>query len=109
MTPVAAWPLATILAAEVSVGGLDNLLSHHRVSAGAATWGARVLGTSAILGAILLLSERGHTASLSWLAAGAAVLTVVGVGWEFWRGRDYYVDRRMREKALRETSPTDDT
>jgi len=29
---------------------------------------------------------------------------MVGVSIEFWRGRDYFLDKRIRDKALRETA-----
>ena len=44
------WPLLTILALELAVGGLDNLLSHHKQASGALLWGARVGGVVALLG-----------------------------------------------------------
>ena len=28
-------------------------------------------------------------------------VSLIGVGYEFWRGRDYYLDKRIRELALR--------
>lgn len=102
-TAMPAWPLATILAVEVAVGGLDNLLSHHKAHASALTWSLRVLGCSAVLGAALALDAGGHERPLLWLGILATIISVGGVAWEFIRGRDYYVDRRMREKALRES------
>ena len=50
-TDAPAWPVFTILAFELSVGGLDNLLSHHKKATKALAWGSRVLGVSALLGA----------------------------------------------------------
>lgn len=93
-SPAPAWPVITVLAVELAAGGLDNLLSHHRRAAGAAAWGTRVLGTSGLLIMTLAWPEQAE-----WLAIGAAVLSVGGVGWEFWRGRDYYLDARIRAKA----------
>jgi hypothetical protein len=37
-----------------------------------------------------------------WLTIAAAAVSVLGVSWEFWRGRDYYLDARIRAKARRE-------
>jgi hypothetical protein len=102
-TAMPAWPLATILAVEVAVGGLDNLLSHHKAQASALAWSLRVLGCSAVLGAALALDASGHERPLLWLGILATIISVGGVAWEFIRGRDYYVDRRMRKKALRES------
>ena len=46
-----------ILAFELAVGGLDNLLSHHKVATLALAWGGRVLGVSLLLGGALLLKQ----------------------------------------------------
>lgn len=100
LTPMPAWTLVTILAVELAIGGLDNLLSHHRVAAGALAWSVRALGTSLALAAALVANHYGHLASLPWLAVIAALLSTMGVGIEFWRGRDYYVDKRIRAKEL---------
>ncbi len=99
-TSMPAWPLAAILAVELAVGGLDNLLSHHKAGAGALTWSARVLGTSLLLVVALFLADSSHEDFLTWLGGAAAALCVVGVANEFWRGRDYYLDQRLRDKAL---------
>jgi phosphatidylglycerophosphate synthase len=93
-TPAYAWPLLTILSMELAVGGLDNLLSHHQHASGALPWGARVGGVSALLGAGLALPDYA-----GYLAVLAAALSTAGVAWEFWRGRDYYLDARLRDKA----------
>lgn len=90
------WPVFTILSFELAVGGLDNLLSHHKVSTKALAWGGRVLGVSALLGGALLLKDQA-----TLLSAIAAVVSVVGVSAEFWRGRDYFMDKRIRDKAAR--------
>lgn len=101
-TPMPAWPLVTILAVELAVGGLDNLLSHHQRAAGALAWSARVLGTSLLLAAGLVLDAAGVQAPLPYLAVVAAVVSTGGVAIEFWRGRDCYLDRRLRDQALDE-------
>jgi CDP-diacylglycerol--glycerol-3-phosphate 3-phosphatidyltransferase len=98
-TDAPAWPIFAILAAELAVGGLDNLLSHHHQASPALPWGARVLGVSALLGAALLLP-----ASAGPLAIVAGVASMLGVAWEFWRGKDYYMDARIRNKALKEAA-----
>ena len=81
------WTIFTILAFELAVGGLDNLLSHHKVATLALAWGSRVLGVSMLLGAALLLPDYATLFSIV-----AAVVSVFGVTAEFIRGRDYYVD-----------------
>jgi len=96
-SPAPAWPVIAVLALELAMGGLDNLLSHHRKASGALAWGARTLGSSALLAAAAILDGDAAT----WLAIAAAVVTFVGVAWEFWRGRDYYLDQRIRDKASR--------
>jgi hypothetical protein len=42
-------PVFTMLAFELAVGGLDNLLSHHKVATLALAWGGRVLGVSLLI------------------------------------------------------------
>jgi cardiolipin synthase len=96
-TPAQPWPLLAILAVELAVGGLDNLLSHHKKASGALPWGARVLGTSAVLAIALAVPQHGGV-----LAYVAAAISTVGVAWEFYRGRDYYLDARIRNKAIRD-------
>jgi cardiolipin synthase len=101
-TPAPAWPIFAILSLELAAGGLDNLLSHHKKATQALAWGSRVLGISALLGAALVIP--GHAAELSILAA---VVSIAGVAGEFWHGRDYFLDKRIRDKALREAAATD--
>jgi len=101
-TPTAPWPIFAILAFELAVGGLDNLLSHHKRATKALAWGSRVLGVSALLGCALLLPEYA-----TWFSIVGAVVSAVGVAAEFWRGRDYFMDKRIREKVLREAAAAD--
>lgn len=98
-SPAPAWAVIAVLALELAVGGLDNLLSHHKRAAGALGWGARTLGAAALLGAAVLLPD-----AATWLAIAAAAVSLAGVGWEFWRGRDYYLDKRIRDKAARDAA-----
>lgn len=95
-TAAPSWTVLTILPVELAVGGLDNLLSHHRKATGALQWGARVLGISLLLGAALLLPAQAVPLSIV-----AAALSVIGVAAEFWRGRDYYLDARIRNQELK--------
>jgi CDP-diacylglycerol--glycerol-3-phosphate 3-phosphatidyltransferase len=96
------WTVLTILPLELAVGGLDNLLSHHRVATGALPWGARVLGVSGLLGLALLLPTQAVL-----LTSLAAAVSLIGVAAEFWRGRDYYLDARIRNKELRAAAERD--
>lgn len=99
-TAMPAWPLVAILAVELAVGGLDNLLSHHKAAVGALGWGLRVLVTSALLGAGIALTGHVSATLLNLMAYSASAISIVGVGLEFYRGRDYYIDSRLRHKAL---------
>jgi len=97
--PGPAWPIFIILAFELAVGGLDNLMSHHQRATKALAWGGRVLGVCVLLGAALLAPSLAEPLSIL-----AAVISVIGVFAEFWRGRDYFLDKRIRDKALREAA-----
>jgi CDP-diacylglycerol--glycerol-3-phosphate 3-phosphatidyltransferase len=97
--PAPAWPIFLILAFELAVGGLDNLMSHHKRATKALAWGGRVLGVCVLLAGALALPA--YATPLSILAA---LVSLVGVFAEFWRGRDYFLDKRIRDKALREAS-----
>lgn len=101
-SPAPAWPVIAVLALELAVGGLDNLLSHHRRAAQALLWGARTLGAATLLGLTVVLKDQAQT-----LAIAAAGVSLVGVAWEFWRGKDYYLDKRIRELALRNAAASD--
>ena len=98
--PGPAWPIFIVLAFELAVGGLDNLMSHHKRATKALAWGGRVLGVCVLLGAALVVPAL--AAPLSILAAA---VSVIGVFAEFGRGRDYFLDKRIRDKALREGLP----
>ena len=93
------WPLFLIMSVELAAGGLDNLLSHHKVATKALAWGGRVLGVSAMLGFALIIPER---ADLFVLIAAAG--STAGVGAEFWRGRHYFMDKSIRDKARRDAA-----
>lgn len=80
------WTVFAILAFELAVGGLDNLLSHHKVATLALAWGGRVLGVSLLLGAALVFP-----AQATPLAILATAISVAGVAAEFYRGRSYYM------------------
>lgn len=98
-SPAPAWTVIVVLALELAVGGLDNLMSHHKRALGSIAWGLRTLGAAGLLGAAVLFED-----AAVYLAIGAAVVSFIGVAWEFWRGRDYYLDKRIRDKASREAA-----
>jgi CDP-diacylglycerol--glycerol-3-phosphate 3-phosphatidyltransferase len=97
--PGPAWPIFLILAFELAVGGLDNLMSHHKRATKALAWGGRVLGVCVLLAVALIVPA--YATPLEILAAA---ISLVGVSAEFWRGRDYFLDKRIRDKALRDAS-----
>jgi len=101
-TPAPSWPVFAILSLELAVGGLDNLMSHHKKATRSLAWGSRVLGVSALLGAALLVPDYA-----TYFATAAVAVSLVGVAAEFWRGRDYFLDKRIRDKALREAAAVD--
>lgn len=92
------WFLVTILSLELAVGGLDNLLAHHKAASAAGPWALRVLGTSVLIGAGLLLQHRGETSLAEYAVIAAVAVSLVGSAYEFWRGRSYYLDSDKREK-----------
>ena len=47
-------------------------------------------------------SEEAFQEHAEWFVYAAAAVSFVGVAAEFWRGRDYFLDKRIRDKALRE-------
>lgn len=80
------WTIFTILALELAVGGLDNLLSHHKVATLAPAWGGRVLGISALLAAAILIPS-----AATALCVVATCVSAYGVTAEFVRGKPYYI------------------
>jgi CDP-diacylglycerol--glycerol-3-phosphate 3-phosphatidyltransferase len=80
------WALFAILAFELAVGGLDNLLSHHKVATKALAWGGRILGVCVLLGAALAFPAFAQS-----IAIVAAAVSVGGVIAEFARGKPYYI------------------
>ena len=38
------------------------------------------------------------------LMIAATAVSFIGVAVEFWRGRDYFLDKRIRDRALREAA-----
>ena len=93
-------PILVLIALELAVGGLDNLLSHHQVAANAIRWGARALGASVLLGAALLLTEFAPTINANVIAAlvwAAMAVSLWGVAHEFWNGRDIYLDDKLAD------------
>lgn len=103
-TEVSAIATVGIIAIELAVGGLDNLLNHHRAGASATHWAARVLGATLLLLAAALAPELGMTGLVQPLAFAALAVSFAGGALEFWRGRDYYLDSRLRDKTLEEAA-----
>jgi hypothetical protein len=80
------WAVLALLAFELAVGGLDNMLSLHGVAAPALPWGVRAVGAAALLGAGLILPAQAAIAAIA-----AAVVSGLGAASEFWRGRSVYL------------------
>jgi len=85
------WTIFAILSFELAVGGLDNLLSHHKAATLALAWGGRVLGVSLLLGGALVFKDQATP-----LTIVAALASVFGCTAEFVRGRSYYIDKLMK-------------
>ena len=59
-----------------------------------------MLVTCALLVVGLALRDSASSYVFDILAYSAVAISTVGVAIEFYRGRDYYVDSRLRAKAL---------
>jgi len=79
--PALVFPIVCI---ELAHGGLDNLLAHHGVAAPALTWGARVLGISALLALALV-------AFPIICVSAALALSAAATTYAFWANRKYYL------------------
>jgi len=88
-----------VLSIELAVGGLDNLMSHHRAASGAMAWASRTLGSSLLLILAVASTMLGEGELALPLSLGALVISLIGGVREFWRGRDFYLDARLRDKA----------
>ena len=85
------WVVMLIMAVEISVLGLDNLLCFHRVQSSASLWGARVCAV-ALLSALVLAGRPSE-----WLYVALA-LSVGLSAIEFYRGRRYYLEEPENAK-----------
>jgi CDP-diacylglycerol--glycerol-3-phosphate 3-phosphatidyltransferase len=83
--PIAA--LAAILAIELAVGGLDNLMEHHRRRDGETFRGGRALLVCALLAAALW---RPAGLPASTFALAACAVSALGSALAFWQGRKLY-------------------
>ncbi len=95
--------LIITLSLEMAVGGLDNLLAHHHVEAKALAWGIRV-GLVTVLFGLAILSSRPASAlpapGPTLLIATACLASLIGTVIEFVRGRNYYLDAKLKAKPL---------
>lgn len=94
-SPASPIPVLAVIASELAVGGLDNLLSRHRAGSSPMTYAVRVFGASALLFMTYFASSQA-----TLLAVGAMVLSLAGVGIEFWRGRAHYLDDSKWDEEL---------
>ena len=88
-------PVLGVVAFELAVGGLDNLLARHKANTSALTYGGRALGSAGLLMLTLVLKEQ--TEILPWVAFA---LSLVGCTAEFWRGRSHYLDDKKWDEEL---------
>jgi cardiolipin synthase (CMP-forming) len=95
----AMWVAVSILAVELAVGGLDNLLAHHRQAASPVAWSARILTTSALLAAALAAAPLAGDQWAGSLTIAALTVSVGGGVREFVRGRAFYLDPHFRDQA----------
>ncbi len=83
------WAIIALVAFEMAHGGLDNLLCHHHVEAGAAAWGLR---TGAVC-AFCLLAWLTPSSRLAYLGCVAALAVgAIGLVLVFVQKRRYYLD-----------------
>ena len=94
-TPI--WALIALLTSELAVGGLDNLLAYHRATPSPMAWGVRTIGAAALLAGGLAASLASMPMTADALVIAAATVSLLGTAREFWRGRNYYLDARLRE------------
>ena len=90
-TPV--WAIIVVVAFELSLGGLDQLLAHHGAQASGLAWGARSFAMIALMAAILV-EHTGSTSMRFILAVLMATLSVVVTAGIFWHSRSYYLDAK---------------
>jgi CDP-diacylglycerol--glycerol-3-phosphate 3-phosphatidyltransferase len=94
-TTVHPLPMLAIVAGELAVGGLDNLLSRHKASASVLSFSVRTLGCSGLL--LLALVFESQASILAW---SAMTVSVLGVAHEFWTGRKHYLDDSKWDEEL---------
>lgn len=90
------WAIIALVAVELSHGGLDNLLAHHKAHQGGLAWGARMVLVVGCLSAVLLSPTVGWAQFFAILgfAVAAASLTIA-----FVQKRQYYLDPKpIRQK-----------
>lgn len=88
-------PVLAIVALELAVGGLDNLLARHKANASALSYGGRAIGSAGLL--FLTLAFQEQAAPIAW---AAMALSLVGTTGEFWRGRSHYLDDKKWDEEL---------
>src|SRR5262249_16958285 len=71
-----------LICVELAHGGLDNLLAHHDAAAPARAWGARVLASSALLAAGVVVAP-------IVCVSGALAVSGAATAVAFWRDRKY--------------------
>jgi len=95
-TPAPAWPVFAIPAPELAGGRLDNPLSHPKPSHKAPSRRRPLLGVCSLLALAIVIP-----AQATLFSYAASAVSLIGVTIEFWLGRDYYMDKRIRDRAAR--------
>ncbi len=88
--------LMLLLSGEIAVGGLDNLLVYRNRAASAGLWSVRQLSASLLLFCAFFVQE--HMLVSTTFVWSAFVVSSLGIGYEFWRGRSFYLDDKMRRE-----------
>jgi CDP-diacylglycerol--glycerol-3-phosphate 3-phosphatidyltransferase len=100
------WPLTAALALEFAIGGLDNLLAHHREQPGALGSAVRAIAQAALVGAAIYGIVHRLDPQLVYAAyAGAFAVTLTATALLFWRHRAAYLGQRAEVKSTASTAP----
>ncbi len=97
-TDAPVWAMIVVVAFELSLGGLDQLLAHYKAQPSGLAWGVRSFAIIALLAAILV--EQPGAASMRFIIAVLmTTLSVVTTFAIFWQSRAHYVDERPAKVA----------
>lgn len=97
--------LIMIASLEMAVGGLDNLLCHHKAESPPIQWAGRVGLVAVLLGLAVAASVPGNGLAPVGLtpfrlAVAACAASLIGTLIEFYRGRSYFLDEKLQSEPL---------